>query len=589
MAGEPQGLFFFNNFASLLSATFTVSQGVSPSTCQLAIQPQGQPIPPVGTLRLSYGGTSILWPDCRVSKAYREVDANGLETWFISLLDTRWRWKYGSVDGEYNVRSDDTAVRNDGQDILVGGVGGLGQQRIRFNTVKTVQELAQMCFDQWGVTANVAILKNEKSYPRISWRQGTRPDHALTEVLDPLGYRVALQPDNKVVVVKSGEGADLPTGPDVLDFSTGNEPSLRSDSLVFIGAPTEWEVQLELEAVGLDRDGSYKPLDKLSYKPPGGWETYAGDIYFHGLPGPPLKEDYIVQGLARQSVYKCYRIVEPVDGGEMLTNVLKANGGKRERWRILPTLDRRPTKAKVAGREQFLAAHLIGVFDPEEVGTDENVTIAQQHLFGDAVLDWVKEPGGVYYGGFSLDAELGIITLSSKLTREDRLDPRGKVTLPALLRLVIGVNVRDQDSGAFTCRQKERKLPRPLFGTGPGYIVRSDIALRFAPPDAGKPLVIGSNQKEFDGFAEHYLDAAEKELEDKRPATATYGGFRPIPVDGAIQQTTYWVDSRGFAWTRASRNTEHDALAPSYKDALFNQNLRALIDAKAVAPVPPKP
>jgi hypothetical protein len=54
----------------------------------------------------------------------------------------------------------------------------------------------------------------------------------------------------------------------------------------------------------------------------------------------------------------------------------------------------------------------------------------------------------------------------------------------------------------------------------------------------------------------------------------SYAGFRPINLDGAIQQVTWALDESGFARTRASRNREELLYVPSYKERRAMEKVR---------------
>ena len=58
----PQGLFYFAGIRALLSGSFTLTPGISPSVATLTIPPQPNAILRAGSLVLTYGATQLVFP-----------------------------------------------------------------------------------------------------------------------------------------------------------------------------------------------------------------------------------------------------------------------------------------------------------------------------------------------------------------------------------------------------------------------------------------------------------------------------------------------------------------------------------------------
>src|SRR5437764_461372 len=76
-----------------------------------------------------------------------------------------------------------------------------------------------------------------------------------------LGCRVVLRLNNSVSIEPAGVGNDLPLGTDVLAGSQAAEPPPRPDALVLVCGHTRWQHDFRLEAVGVEADGSLRPID----------------------------------------------------------------------------------------------------------------------------------------------------------------------------------------------------------------------------------------------------------------------------------------------------------------------------------------
>src|SRR5690606_26877208 len=154
----------------------------------------------------------------------------------------------------------------------------------------------------------------------------------LARLAESYGCRVVLKLNNSVSLEPLGVGAPLPT----INLETSNDgldPPERPDRLILVCGRTEHQLDLELEAVGEDVDGMFKPFNQLSY-----FGQLANGFVDIDIPFFSMIANKQVRALAQRSIYKAYRIKTPFtvprmepNGPPIVVNDLK---------QILPLLDR---------------------------------------------------------------------------------------------------------------------------------------------------------------------------------------------------------------------------------------------------------
>jgi hypothetical protein len=320
---DPQGLFTFSGGIDptmVLDAEITLTHGITPTPNTVRIPMQKQvPFAKNGDVTLTYDNQKIFLPDCTVDFVEQAIGDHLI--WAVTILDRRWRWKFGSISGRYNVR-----VRN-GTDI-------------RPETKKTVRQLAQLCLAQMPSTGGVIGEQNAQIgalpadvFPEIDWFY-TNPAEALTALCEQFGYRPIYNwPKDNVIIAEVGRGQQfdlsLPYEKDSLTYNPPEKPG----AIVIVCGPSSTQYDFPLKEKGLEHDGRILPLDDLSYAPrwlgvpiitPNGstlpgpapdfstgtrWDTKywnpMWDFTFTGIKVPYLRH------LALESVFRWYQAVPP--------------------------------------------------------------------------------------------------------------------------------------------------------------------------------------------------------------------------------------------------------------------------------------
>jgi len=334
---EYLGTVTYPGIKQIVSAEYTRAHGIEPDVCMIEMAPQSLnssdsdyiPIEAEGYLLFQFDEynngsltdrNQILIQDCRADKA--EVKrSESSEVWSIPVYDRRWKWKYGSFSGHWNIKKN--------------GV-------IETRTERTAYQLAEMCLIDMGDTGyDINSLKQLEKSQSLPYREKVRPEvhwdriapaEALDQLVTSLGYRVCLGWDDRVRICKYGEGALLPTEDLMSGGFEEDLPEIPS-SITVVGGISMHESLWDLEAVGLDLDGEWKPIEHLSYRPEGehGWnntslpnfpgiEQKYKDVKENKKIKPEVIADRKEQlKLAKDTVFRCYRLKYPVGTTENKT------------------------------------------------------------------------------------------------------------------------------------------------------------------------------------------------------------------------------------------------------------------------------
>src|SRR5579863_830540 len=105
----PQGLLAFPGLEQVRSWSFTLSHGITPGVAHVEIAPQAGVPDEIGTMVISFGDLALTFPSCALDSAQIRRDASGMVVQ-LAILDRRWAWRYGAVNGRYNIRQKDGAL-----------------------------------------------------------------------------------------------------------------------------------------------------------------------------------------------------------------------------------------------------------------------------------------------------------------------------------------------------------------------------------------------------------------------------------------------------------------------------------------------
>jgi len=509
------GLATYPGVNQFVNASFGFTHGISPSVCSLAIAPQSDYFPIDGTLEFTFDDIKVEFPDCRVDTGRITRNAAG-EVWQLSIMDRRWKWRWGRINGVYNIRNADGTIHGH----------NLPPQE---TTERTPQELAELCLEEMGESGyDIGDLPN-KSRPEVRWNDA--PAEALASLCDELGCHVVLRLDNTIKLCKVGSGNDLPTDGIISGGASVDPPDGPREMTVECGG-NRYQLDLELEAVGVDNDkdedgspiGTIIPIDDLAYKPVAGWSASAA--FFS--PSDNVIDNDDDWELAKRSVYKMYRVVYPI-------NVAL--------FGVIDSID-----------------HLIIESEQVTTKTENNIESNQPAVilgvwFGGTESLTNSAADTEYERSWSLDTNTGIVKFTEPVFKSSN-GGAGGTAEAAEIKLRTAIQVRDTNTRALKRYNRTRRRDTPAE-TPARFYKHHELHLNYI--DAVTP-----NQDDIDMAADHYLDAAEQEYQAQYPQSIRYMGLRRVDLDGAIQQISFNVTAGGTT-TTISRNTEELLRVPSYK------------------------
>lgn len=553
--------FQYGSIRGVTSASFSLSRGTSPSVCSVTI-PWGLPEVAVDKVPKpmiwSDGQRQVVFRDCIVNDVSPSVASDGRQTVVISILDRRWKWKYGQISGRYNVRS--------------GGV-------ILKETRKTVQELATLCLKALGETKyDVKRMPND-TFPYIDW--DLMPvNAALDELCRLTNCHVSLTHDDRVLVMPDGTGNDLPALPNSsrgFAFDFGAIPG----KIGMASAPAKWQLDFDLLPVGLDSDNTVKPIWELSYTPK---VAGSGKDYWSWGEWPYLEVETKYRKLAQETVWRWYMILppgwiaKPKDGKWKVQpgkKALKYMPGVDEKLEVkdvrqfFPLLDhqldvdyvRHTDRARVNAKEfdpKLLARRPAVVwgqfYDESGRGTDiyETDDDSDEFVFGQHLI---------YSKSFSVDQDRGVLVFADPVVRYDIND---SVKRPAIIRLRCATNFYNADTRSAYRLFRTKELPAASDKKLVAWTGREDVIPEFIIDEKGK--LRKDNTEDVHTRLDYYIGYAMRKYETKTPANAHYPFLVPYSPDGLIAQVNYEIDGEGFLTTSIHKEREETSNLVTYEE-----------------------
>lgn len=215
-----------------------------------------QPSANIGNLVLQWGNdtdgwtTAHTWVDCRLS-AFQEIRGRYRDAKYL-VEDRRWRWRYPSVIGSYNVRDEENVVIP--------------------STAQNPRELAEILLDAMGETGySVAALPTDAELaPEVTWLYDNAAAE-LKKLANLFGCDVHLDSDNVVRIKARGVGTPPGTTNMMDPVTVGIAVEQPPIAVRAYAADTLFESWLELEPCAPELDGTIELLDDLTFKPAVGW------------------------------------------------------------------------------------------------------------------------------------------------------------------------------------------------------------------------------------------------------------------------------------------------------------------------------
>lgn len=511
-----------------VEATYTQTVGFQADIALLRCLPQVGNLPFGGTLTLSWSPDTATLPDCIVDIGASNLSPDG-RFLILKVKDRREWWKKAApISGEYNT-------------VRVGYYITERQRSLRQLGTLLMTALGEPFADVSALPTNV--------YPPVSWECADVVEAAQT-LFEEHGYSVALGFDSEAVtVVQLGVGASL------------------SDTYKFIGSDTidpkevpqyvrncfrnsAAQVRLKLEPVGRDLDGSWVPIDYLSYAPGGSWGSTAP----YSLPtlGEPSDADAREDQLeAVGYIRRAYRISGFADG---TWNFPDGTGSVSGLTDILPIKNQLLEAEDLRADGTYVPFRVYGKYymtedetgqPPRPGGADTNI--------GDRVTGRRMQ----------FDGENGMVLFDEPIYYSS-----GGVYYPADLWLECTIQVRNQTT--FAWNHYEYDVEVDPTGTGYHTVRHENLRAETIVTYDGYHDVTGvyTNQTDLDAIGDAWAVAVAATY----TATASQYKVYCIPrlalrCDGAILQIQHIITcgDRAHAANRstASRNFEFDRGLPS--------------------------
>ena len=279
----PQGTVSYTGVTNPKGCIYTQTLGVHPDRLVLFCTPQDTAIPTRGDVTISYNGSSIVVKDCFFDDATVVMDAADGHRLALTFLDRRERWTLAdTISGNYN-------TYRAGEQLAARKI--------------SLRDLVEDLLQFMGETSpNVSAL-SASIYPEVRW-DDIHPVKALDQLLSEWGFSIALGFGTEAVkVVQLGVGTTLSTTNAMMVSST-IDPRTRPEYIRIRFGETLIQARFKLEAIALDTDDVWDPIDDVSYQPVGGWETEEP----YTLPNVRAAQPDTTYFRAAKTVFRAFRI-----------------------------------------------------------------------------------------------------------------------------------------------------------------------------------------------------------------------------------------------------------------------------------------
>lgn len=279
----------FTGISYPVECVYTQTRGVHPDLALLKFLPQVGNFPTNGTLTFQWDASSVTLPSCVVDTSSLQYHADGIHH-IAKVWDRRERWKNAApISGYYNVSR--------------AGIRVAAKE-------KTLRQLVTILLTQLGEgSANVSAVP-ATVYPQVRWIN--EATHLVLEaLLKEHGLDLTLGfGSDAVTIVVVGSGSALPVGNEFMAGLTA-DPKLRPRWIRTVFGPSRMQARFELEAVGLESDGEWLPIDELTYAPAG---TLWSKEDPYNLPTVLAATGLTEWALGMKTVFRSYRVKQFSDG-----------------------------------------------------------------------------------------------------------------------------------------------------------------------------------------------------------------------------------------------------------------------------------
>lgn len=514
----------FPGLNAIQEASYAMRPGISPSAA-VVIASNASPGSLTGDLVFAYqkgagehastpASNTITIPDCLVEDVSIVSDQPDLLR--VTLLDRRWRWIHGHIDGHYNRQRPE---------------GGLDYEQ-------TPAQLMTLLLDAMGESgysvAAVTAHDRNSSRPTVYWR-GDVPALMLDALCRELGFVVTINSSNNVVICERNVGTPPPT--------TSGSGTEQNEHLLAVAssrgvAPeyvrvacsnVQYECRLECEMVGLEPDGSVELIDDLSYAPAGGFTALDMDEGFTRVSGTTSVEGESVshRALAQQTVGRWWRVKKQAHTAANYAppGYLGTAGDIDDIAMLLPL---RP----YLNSERTLSD-----------GTRQRREYVVEGVFADSA-DSHDNYTGPWRHAKSLDRLNGIVQLSRTAFKRGTPDVNNDAAnafTTVYLRCVVEVDDPDLNVKQYYAWTSSQNAS----GEGIRTIERPEIEFKVTPTYTDFTTLDSTddNGTEVDAEAEYYADAEAAQYAVTSGFTVVYEGLRTHSLDGMVRQISWTAGS----------------------------------------------
>lgn len=501
---------------------YTQTLGTRPDAVSIRCVPQATAIPSSGTVTMSWGGSSLTLPNCQLDSARIVTDAEDGFLLSIVLRDRRERWKFAPpISGVYNIWRAGTQV---------------------VSKKLSLRALAALLFTQMGEGSAVVTALSSSIYPEVRWNCEP-PAVALERLLYEWGFSVALGFGSEApTVVQLGVGTTLSTAWSMM-VSSSVDPKTKPQYVRTCFNDSLAQVRFLMEAVALETDNTWVPINSVSYKPAGGWE--AEDP--HRLPTVEVSGSADDYNRAIATVFRAFRIYNFAAGETGTLNLPDGSGTLASIAQTLPLYNRLLDDESIRSDGSEIPFRIYGKRrNPGEVSGQPPVstnTSIDDEIVGAKV---------------EFDGENGII-----IFEEPQYWVNGSSEFkPAVLFLECTCKLTSATTFAKAHYEKDTLLDAAGYGYHPARY--PDAELRTVAAYGASQAVSGTtnNQAALDAIAALVAASVSSQYTTDTMQMVVYNQpILSLRCDGAITQIQHVISdgtSHAGAYTVASRNSEFD-------------------------------